>query len=112
MNYVGDGTKSAIIGDEVDLRDIVFKIEAHSRYQDEEIAVLKTALEEERKTNGDLKIRFERLENSFASINDTSEVFKRNERPARLLPLQLLQYKKNIIERNRKKKFNLLSLSI
>jgi len=88
---IGD-SKIATVNQEdaADSNDRFSKIEAHNQNQDKEIALLKTALDKERKISRDLRNRFALLENSVNIFIDENNNFDRVKRPARLLPLQLL----------------------
>lgn len=74
-------------GDGSDLNDRVSKLEAHNRHQDKEIGILQKEVEEERKTNHQLRDRVAKLEES----NDPPKIIERPKRPVRLLPPHILQ---------------------
>ena len=65
-----------------ELNERVSKIEAKDRHQDGEMALLKNALDEERKLVHDLTSR-------VATLEDSNKVFGRQKRPFRLLPLDM-----------------------
>ena len=63
----------------LDLNDRVSKIEAKDHHQDNEMALLKNALDEERKL-------FHDLTNRVAILEGSNKNFARQKRPYRLLP--------------------------
>ena len=72
--------------------DRLFKIEAQNQRHEKEISLLKTEKIEDRKEIQQLKERVALLEDAtFSNVTSGDKISRiRSERPARLLPLQLL----------------------
>lgn len=72
--------------DELNLGNRMSAIEAKNRYQEDEIALLKTLRAEDKIVINQLKNRVEQLEKTVANVDSNEKVLARPKRPFRLAP--------------------------
>ena len=88
-------------GDRLNLNERMSKLEAENRQQKQEMALIKTTIDENRKEMGYLNGRVSTLEKSETAKNqksDETEVLSRPKRPYRLIPAKLPRYSTQLIE--------------
>jgi len=89
----GNQDESYILnGDRLNMNERMSKLEAENKQQKQEMAVMKTTIDENRKEIGNLNGRVSTLEKSETAKNqknDETEVLSRPKRPYRLIPAKL-----------------------